>query len=183
MKKLLPITLLLLMSAAMARTARAQGATNYPASLDTTTTLPAAVDNKVAYLTAAVTSSATTVTVNSTAAVPSSGVLQIDSELLSYATADATPFTVTRGFSGTTAAAHSANASVRFPLVSAHVNGVRGAALALEAKLGAGGETASAAAAGEVLTKKGDGSTGWEPAAAGSVTSVGLSMPAEFSVS
>jgi hypothetical protein len=37
------------------------------------------------------------------------------------------------------------------------------AVIALEAKLGIGSETAGASATGEVLKKKGDGTTGWEP--------------------
>jgi hypothetical protein len=148
--------------------AAAQGSTSYPASLDTSTTLPQAVDQKVAYLTAAATSGAVSITVNSTAGVPTSGVLQVDSELLSYATADATHFTVTRGFSGTAAAAHATNATVRFPLVAAHVNGSRGAVLALEAKLGTGASDASSASTGQVLTKQSGGGTAWaSPPAAG----------------
>lgn len=147
--------------------ALAQGTTAYPASLDTGSTLPQAVDNKFTYLTAAVTSGAASIEVASTAGVPSSGVLQIDSELCAYTTTDATHFGLSRGFSGTTAAAHALRATVRFPLVAAHTNGIRGAALALEARVGIGSETAAAAATGEVFTKKADGTTGYEPVAAG----------------
>lgn len=161
------ITLLLALSCVSV--ARAQGSANYPASLDTTATLPQAVDNKFTYLTAAVTSEATSLAVASTSGVPASGVLQVDAELLSYATADATHFTVTRGFGGTTAAPHAANATVRFPLVAAHVNGVRGAALAIEAKLGADGAggTTTPTNVGDVLTVTAAGKTAYKPAAAG----------------
>ena len=145
----------------------AQGTTNYPASLDNATTLPQAVDQKATYLTAAASNSATSLTVHSTAGVPASGVLQVDSELMAYAAADATHFTVTRGFSGTAAAAHAANATVRFPLVSAHVNGLRGSIFALEAKLGTGASDASSAPAGHVLTKQAGGTTGWAAPASG----------------
>lgn len=169
MRRILLTTLLLL---ACAPSALAQGTTSYPGSLDTAATLPQAVDNKFTYLSAAVTSGATTLTVGSTAGVPTSGVLQIDAELMSYATADATHFTVTRAFSGTTAAAHAANATVRFPLVAAHVNGTRGSALALQAKVGIGASDAASASTGHVLKKNGDGSTGWGAAGTGTVTSV-----------
>ena len=157
----------LLLALACVSAARAQGSTNYPTSLDTGATLPQAVDNKFTYLSAAVTNSATTLTVASTAGVPASGVLQVDSELMSYTTTTGTTFTVTRGFSGTGAAAHALNAAVRFPLVSAHVNGTRGAVLALEAKLGTGASDAASASTGHVLKKNGDGTTGWGAAPGG----------------
>ncbi len=140
---------------------RAQGTPNYPASLDNGASLPQAVDNKFTYLTAAATNSATTITVNSTVGVPTSGVLQIDSELLSYTTADATHYTVTRAFSGTTAAAHAQTATVRFPLVSTHINGSRAAVIELEKKLGTGASNAASATSGQVITKQADGTTAW----------------------
>lgn len=150
--------------------ALAQGTTAYPAGLDTGSTLPQAVDNKFAYLTAAVTSGATALPVNSTAGLPSTVLAQIDSELLSCSVTNATTLTCTRGFSGTAAAAHAIRATVRFPIGKDHINGIRGAALALEARVGIGPETADAAATGEVFTKKADGTTGYEPAAGESNT-------------
>jgi hypothetical protein len=161
MKRILLVALLILAAAAGAR---AQGTTQYPGSLDTAATLPEAVDFKFAYLTAAVTSAATSIPVNATAGLPSTTVAQIDSELLSCSVTNATTLTCARGFSGTAAAAHAANATVRFPLAAAHVNGTRGAAVALETKLGTGASPAATAAAGHVLTKKADGTTGWEAA-------------------
>ncbi|MDT5061538.1 MAG: hypothetical protein QOH63_1997 [Acidobacteriota bacterium] len=163
MRNLILTTFLILLSV----TALGQGATNYPGSLDTTTTLPQASDFKITYLTSAASSGATTITVNSTASVPTSGVLQIDSELLSYTTSDSTHFTVTRAFTGTTAAAHTVFSTVHFPLVSAHVNGLRGAMLALEAKLGIGSSDAASAVTGQVLTKQSGGTTIWATPASG----------------
>lgn len=167
----------------LAPQALAQGSSSYPASLDTSATLPRATDKKSVYLTASVTNAATTLTVSSTAGVPSSGVLQIDSELMSYATADATHFTVTRAFSGTGAAAHAANAAVRFPLVAAHINGLQDVALAIEAKVGTGASPAASASTGQVLTKQAGGGTAWETPAAGGastlddLTDVSVSSP------
>jgi hypothetical protein len=60
-----------------------------------------------AYLTAALTAAATTVTVNSTAGFPGSGRITIDAEQINYTGTTATTFTgCTRAQGGTTAAAH-----------------------------------------------------------------------------
>lgn len=183
MKRIFTLTMMILATVA---SASAQGSTVYPGALDSAAQCPQAVDNKFTYLAAAATSGATTLTVGSTAGVPASGVLQIDSELMAYSTATGTTFTVTRGFSGTTAAAHASLATVRFPLTAAHVNCPRGAALALEAKLGTGASDADSASTGQQLTKQADGTTAWAAAGGGSgtVTSVALSAPsAVFDVS
>jgi hypothetical protein len=177
---------IIILTCLFASTAPAQGTTAYPPALDTGATLPQAVDQKFTFLTAAATSGATTLTVNSTAGLPTTTVLQIDNELMAATVATGTTFTVTRGFSGTPAAAHSINATVRFPLASAHINGARGAVLELEAKVGIGASNASGASTGHVMTKQGDGTTAWAAPAAGTsgtVTSVGLALPAEFSIS
>lgn len=165
MKRLILTTILTLAACAAAR---AQGTTAYPGSLDTGATLPAAVDQKFTYLAAAITNSATAVTVNSTAGLPSTVVAQIDAELLACSVTSGTVLTCSRGFSGTTGAPHAAWATVRFPLAAAHINGVQGSSLALQAKLGPGASPASSASTGHVLTKQGDGSTQWAaPAASG----------------
>lgn len=85
-------------------------------------------------LTAAATSSATTLTVASTAAFPSSGVLRVGSEFIFYSGTTSTSFTgLTRGGWGSTAAAHSSGAVV--PLAStlyAVVTGKAGSTIYLD---------------------------------------------------
>jgi hypothetical protein len=153
-------------TAALAGGARAQGTPNYPGSLDTDATLPRAVDQKFTFLTAALTNSATSVAVNSTAGLPSTVVAQIDAEYLSCSVTNATTLTCSRAFSGTAAATHAANATVRFPLSAANINGVQGASIAIETKLGVGASPAASAATGHVLTKQADGTTQWAAASA-----------------
>lgn len=147
--------------------ALAQGTTNYPPAIDDLSTLPQAVDKKFTYLTAAVTSGATAIPVNSTAGLPSTVIAEIDSELLSCAVTNATTLTCSRGFSGTAAAPHAIRATVRFPIAAAHINGTRGAAEELEKKVGPGASPAAAASTGQVLKKNADGTTGWGADATG----------------
>jgi hypothetical protein len=66
-----------------------------------------------AYLTAALTTGTTTVTVNSTTGFPASGRITIDAELINYTGTSATTFTgCTRGQGGTIAAAHASGNAV-----------------------------------------------------------------------
>lgn len=168
------IALLALLILAALSSARAQ---SYPTSLDTDSSLLRATDNRFTYLSAAITNSATSIAVGSTAGVPTAGILQIDSELMAYTVADATHFTVTRASNNTAAAAHALNATVRFPLVSSHVNGLQGVVKALEVKAGIGSSDAASASTGYCVKKNSDGTTTWQACAsgAGSVTSVDAS--------
>lgn len=66
-------------------------------------------------LSAAISSGATTIAVTSTSGFPAAGMITIDSEKMSYTGKTATSFTgVTRGASGTTAAAHANAATVAY---------------------------------------------------------------------
>jgi hypothetical protein len=144
------------------------GTTQYPASLDTSVSLPSFVDNKFTYLTAALTNSATSMTVASTSGFPPSGPIWIDEEQIAYTGSTSTTLTgLTRAFGGTTAAAHLINSTVRFALSAAHVNGHSGAVIALETKLGTG---ASTPASGQCLTGTGTGTSAW--GSCGAVSSV-----------
>jgi hypothetical protein len=165
MRKLLLVCLLLFPFAIHAQ----PGTTQYPTSLDTSTTLPVSADSKLTFLTASATNSVTTFTVNSTTGFPSSGVLLMPSgELVAYAGSTSTTFTgLTRGFSGTTAQAYSANQVVKLSLSSAYVNGPRGAAVALETKIGPGSSDASAASTGHCLVKQSGGTTQWAACGSG----------------
>jgi hypothetical protein len=164
MRKLLLVLLLL-----FPVTIYSQGTTNYPSSLDNSASLPVAADSKVTYLTASATNSVTTFTVNSTTGFPSSGVLVAPSgELVAYSGTSVTTFTgLTRGFSGTVAQAYAVNAIVKLSLSAAYVNGSRGAAIAIETKIGIDGSggTATPTNAGDVLTVTASGATKWKPPA------------------
>jgi hypothetical protein len=73
-------------------------------------TIPTSVTNQ---LNGAINNSVTTITVDATSAFPSSGVIDIDSELITYTGKTATDFTgCVRGANGTTAASHLDNAVV-----------------------------------------------------------------------
>ncbi len=100
---------------------------------------------------------------------------------MAVAVASATTFTVTRGFSGTTAAAHAVNATVRFPLVAANIEGLRGAVKALEAKLGVGASSAASAATGSCQVKQADGTTQW--ATCGSPSAMALDDLSDVAIS
>jgi hypothetical protein len=71
---------------------------------------------KPTYLTAALTISATAVTVNTTSGLPATVVAQVDSELLNCSVTNATTLTCSRSYKGTAAVAHTANSTMRFPL-------------------------------------------------------------------
>jgi hypothetical protein len=166
--------------------AQTVGETQYPASIDNGTTLPVAVDNKFTALTVTVNASDTTFTVSSTSGWPSAGTGWVNQEQFTYTGTTGNSFTgITRGFGSTIAAVHGAHAVVRLIVGAAHVNGTRGAALALEAKVGPGASNASGASTGQCLVKQADGSTAWSTCGSGTsgtVTSVGLSLLAELTV-
>src|SRR6185437_661685 len=146
-----------------------QGMTAYPAAVDDAASLPIPVDDKVASLTVALTSSATTATVNSTAGFPSEGICVIEREQFAYTGKTSTTFIgLTRGFGGTTARPHTTNVSVRSGILSAHVSGNRSAIIEVEKKLGTGVSNYSSAAPGDVLTINEDGTSGWAPASSSS---------------
>lgn len=153
------LPLLLLLPSA----ASAQGTTTYPTAVDDAVSLPVPVDAKVATLTVALTSIATTATVNSTTGFPSAGLFIIESETVAYTGTTSTTFTgLTRGFAGTNARPHTLNMQIRSGILSAHITAARGATIAMETKLGTGASNASDAPTGNVLTKRGDGTTGWD---------------------
>jgi hypothetical protein len=181
---------LLLLLALWPASAHAQvsGSTQYPGALDNSISTPQAADNKYTSLTVALTASASTVTVASTTGFPTAGLFYVGNEQVQYTGTTATTFTgCTRGASNTVATEHPVNSTVREQLAAPHVNGIRGAALALEAKVGVGASNASAAATGQCIVKQADGSTAWATCGSGTsgtVTSVGVSAPSSiFSVS
>lgn len=155
--------LLLLLLCPLVAHAQTPGASQYPTALDDAVSTPQAADGKYTALTAAINNSVTTLPVISTTGWPATVVLQIDSEYIACTGSTSTTFTsCTRGFNGSTAIAHAANATVRLPLSAPYVNGQRGAVIEVEKKIGRGASNASSASTGAVLTKQSDGSTAWQ---------------------
>ena len=117
----------------------AVGATNFPTSLDTVVELVEVTNDASTQLNGALTINATTITVDSTSLFPSSGIITIDSENISYTGKTATTFTgCTRAAESTTAATHDDNATVEL-LITAALPTVHAAAIiAIETKLGSG---------------------------------------------
>lgn len=109
---------------------------DYPASAAGDSTLHVAVNNKVTTLTAGIDDTVTTIPVLSTTGFPSSGLVSIDSEIVSYTSIDATNFLgATRGADGTSAAAHGINSLVSHNIVAAHHNVLKDEVAAVETDL------------------------------------------------
>lgn len=70
------------------------------------------IQPEVTYLSANIDSSATSVTVDTAALLPSSGVVSVNNEQINLASQNASTLTISRGFNGTTATSHSAGESV-----------------------------------------------------------------------
>jgi len=186
----------------------AVGTSNFPTSLDTVVELIQAANNAQTTLNGALNASATTIAVISTASFAATGSFAVDNELISYTGKTATSFTgCVRGFDGTTAATHDSGATVSDVVTTRHHEVVVDAILAIQERLGAGtvlplakggtgvaltdpnadrilfwDDSAGAMAfltAGTGLTITG---TTIETTGAGTVTSVGLSLPAMFTV-
>lgn len=122
------------------------GTTNYPTSLDTAVSLIESNNNAVTALDGGIDDSEVTVTVISTDAFPDSGVISIDSEIISYTGKTSTTFTgCIRGFDDSTPATHADEASVEGRLVSKHLKVLQDAIIATQTKLNS---TASGAVSG-----------------------------------
>ena len=137
----------------------AVGIPNFPTSLDAASDLVEATNNAstTINMVGGLSNSATTITVVSTAAFPSTGIIRIDDELISYSAKTSTTFTVqTRGFESTTAASHIDGATVSLDITAASNNAKNTAIIALETKVGTGSSTPTA---NTVLRGTGTGTT------------------------
>jgi hypothetical protein len=131
------------------------GVTNFPTAVDDATSLVAATNAAQTTLSGSHTNSITTITVASTALFPSSGVILIDNELISYTGKTSTTFTgASRGFESTTAASHANAAAVSFVYTAKMRQALIDAIIAIQNKLGTG---ASSAASGQFLVGSGAG--------------------------
>lgn len=122
------------------------GVINFPNSLDAASDLVEATNNAVTTLSTTINSSATTITVASTAGFPDTGILKIEDELIAYTAKTTTsPFEFTvqtspagRGFENTAAAGHAAGSNVELVITARSNNVKNDAIIALENKLGTG---------------------------------------------
>jgi len=137
----------------------AVGTTAFPTALDTAVELVEAANNASTTLNGTLTIGATTITVSSTSLFPSSGLITIESEIISYTGTTATTFTgCTRGVDGTSAASHADTTDVYGYYTSLHHEALRGAIIAVETKLGYGSSTSTA---NTVLLGNGTGTSAW----------------------
>ncbi len=144
--------------------------TSFPAALDTSASLVAAVNNTSTTLSSGVNGTATTLPVVSATAFPSSGVVLVDSEYISYNGKTSNTLTgCTRGFESSAAVAHSSGATVKFVLTAQMWQAIINAIIALETKLGTG---LTAPSNGDLFVGTGSGSSGWRQ---GAKADVGLS--------
>lgn len=137
------LSLLIISLAAFGQTA------NYPATLDSNSSLFVTADNVQTSLTAAMTAGATSVTVSSTTGFTAnmiaticdvqttSGKCTTFEHMFITAVTDGTHLAVTRGFAGTTGIAHTSGKFVSVLIDAAHQKTLKDAVLALETALGA----------------------------------------------
>lgn len=151
----------------------------YPGSAATTGNLYDARNNANTTLNGAISDSATTITVVSTTLFPSTGLVSIENEVISYTGKTGTTFTgCTRGFDGTTAVAHADGLAARLDVVARHHNILAEELAAVESDLVAGlpesrggtGETTYTN--GQVLIGKTDGTLAKSTLTAGTNISI-----------
>lgn len=124
----------------------AQNTAKYPGSVATNQDLLIATNRGQTTLTGAVNSSATTLSLTSTALISANTLITIDDEILSVCAKTSTTITVGssacpasdgRGFDGTTAAAHAVGALVQARITAYHHNQLAAEIKAIETALGA----------------------------------------------
>src|ERR1051326_6943869 len=146
------------------------GTTNFPTSLDDNVSLVAATNAASTTLSGAHNNSITTLTVASTTLFPSSGILLVDSELISYTGKTSGTFTgCTRAVESTTAASHSSGATVAFVYTAKMRQVILDALVALQTKVGIGADTPANL---EVFQGTGAGSSGWAALVASQIPSL-----------
>ena len=136
------------------------GTTNFPTSLDTADELVRATNSASTKLTSAINSFDQTILVTSVALFPSSGIIRINDEIISYTgTSGGNTFTgCSRGFEGTTATSHQNNDNVTLDITAASNNVKNDAIIAIETKIGTG---ASMPTANTVMRGTGTGTSAY----------------------
>lgn len=106
---------------------------NFPASIDTDTSLYLAVNNTATTVTSPVGAGDTTINVASTAAFPATGFFTLDLEAISYTGKTATSFTgCGRGADGTSATSHITGTVAFHQVMAAHHNQLKDATIAVQ---------------------------------------------------
>jgi hypothetical protein len=152
--------------------------TSYPVANDTDTSLYVAKNGAETTLNSTIDNAVTSITVANLIGYPADGIITIDAEAIKYTSAttgvNGTFNSCTRGYDGTTAAGHSANAKVRFSPVADHHNVLKDAIIALEKKVGnnTGGASATTMDAGQLSS--GSSATITALTGSGLVTGAGL---------
>ncbi len=135
------------------------GTTNFPASLDTDSTLLVQVNDCSSLLATTISNSATSLDVVSGTLFPSAGVIRLEDEFLIYTGKSTNTLTgLTRGAFSSVAAAHTAGVSVKMTLMAAYHNAVKDAVVAVETKVGSGSSTP---AVSKLLRGTGSGTSVW----------------------
>ena len=111
--------------------------TNYPTSLDNDSSLLQAADLAISTLTTPMAIGATTISLADASPFPATGgIVKIDNELIKYTGKTGNDLTgATRGYSGTTAAAHPSGSEVRLVVSKDYHNNLKDAIVALETQL------------------------------------------------
>ena len=123
----------------------AVGSSNYPTSVDTVVELVEAANNAADTLNGGISAIATSLTLNDAFEFTNSGIVAIETELLSYTGKSGNTLTgLTRGIESTAAASHSSGVDVRQVISAKSHNVLASAIIALETKLGAGNDIALA---------------------------------------
>lgn len=120
------------------------GQSNYPTAIDAATDLVEATNDASTTLTFDITNSVMQLPVVSTNAFPSTGIVEIGTELIAYSSKGVGVLNVAsggRGYEGTAAAAALSGATVELVITAASNNVKNTAIIALETKLGAGSST------------------------------------------
>lgn len=118
----------------------------FPGAVSTNSDLYVAVNNLSTVLNGAIGAGDTTITVSSTTGFPTVGIITIDLEAIRYTGTGATTFTgCSRGYDGTTAAAHADAVSVFHDIPAAHHNTLKDEVIAIETMLNAKLGTSAAA--------------------------------------
>lgn len=134
---------------------------NYPTSLDTTSTLGEVANRAKSTLAVALASSGETqISLANASGFPDSGALTIDNEIFYYSSKSGNVLTIeSRSQQGTTGAAHLVGALVYLRMTKGHWDVFQSSVMALQSKLGVGSSTPTAA--GHILGVNGSGQSVW----------------------
>jgi len=154
------------------------GDTQFPTALPTPDTLFRVVNfDTSTSLDTTITSGSLSIILTDASLYPASGAIKIDDEIIFYTSKASNTLTIPasggRGADGSTAAAHSAGATVRAVAIARHHMVLAEEIAALAAKMGTGADTP---ANGEVLISSGAGVSGWRTLAESDVANLAADL-------